>query len=230
MLFPEMQRRWCAFGHCGILESMDDLTRRLWEEQNRHPDDRLRLFRAVADFIGDPVALYPGSFVDVAPSFVFDSVTYVDSDRRASRFFADETGVDQIIHGSRSKLGDPRWRFINADFRTELEIEEQSVGLLVSLYAGFVSEYCTRYLRPGGWLLVNSSHGDAAMASIDPRYELLAVVNARSGRYSVADSDLGSYLIPKRPTDVTAELLHETGRGIAYTRAPFAYLFEHKGA
>ena len=81
----------------GKLHVMEQLTRRLWEEQDRHPGDRLRLFDSVADFTGDTPVLYPGSFVDIAPSFVFDSVTYVDNDRRAARFFADPTGVDEII-------------------------------------------------------------------------------------------------------------------------------------
>lgn len=64
---------------------MRDATRRLWKLQDRHPGDRLRLVAAVAEFIGDTPVLYPGSFVDVAPSFVFDNVTYVDSDRQAAR-------------------------------------------------------------------------------------------------------------------------------------------------
>ncbi len=207
---------------------MKDLTRRLWEEQDRHPGDRLRLFGAVGEFIGDTSVLYPGSFVDVAASFVFDSVTYVDNDRKAARFFADTSGVYEIINRHRHRLTSANWRFIGADYRTELDLADQSVGLLVSLYAGFVSEHCTRYLLPGTWLLVNPSHGDAAMASIDPRYRLAAAVNSRSGGYTITERDLDSYLIPKRPTTVTAELLHETGRGIAYTRSPFAYLFQRK--
>lgn len=69
---------------------------------------------------------------------------------------------------------------------------DQSVGLLVSLHAGFVSEYCTRYLHPGGWLLVNPSHSDVAMASVDPPYRLAAVVNATSGDYKVTDRGLDS--------------------------------------
>ena len=73
---------------------------------------------------------------------------------------------------------------------------------------------------------MNPSHGDAAMASIDDRYRLSAVVTARDGGYQVRTSDLDTYLVAKRPLDVTAELLHERGRGIAYTRSPFAYLFE----
>jgi hypothetical protein len=39
--------------------------------------------------------LYPGSFVDVAASFVFPAVTYVDSDGRAAKFFDDVEGVDE---------------------------------------------------------------------------------------------------------------------------------------
>ena len=170
--------------------------------------------------------MYPGSYVDIASSFVFDSVTYVDSDHRAARFFADATGVDEIILQARPQPTRANWRFIHSDYAGKLDVADQSVGLLISLYAGFVSEYCTRYLRPSGWLLVNPSHGDAAMASIDPRYRLTGVIKARSGRYSVTDSDLEKFMIPKRPTTVTAESLRTSGRGIAYTRSPFAYLLQ----
>ena len=105
-------------------------------------------------------------------------------------------------------------------------VAEESFDLLVSLYASFISEACTRYLRVGGTLLVNPSHGDAAMASIDPRYELSGVVTSRSGDYRVTTENLDSYLVPKKPVDITPELLHERGRGIAYSKSPFAYLFE----
>ncbi len=204
---------------------MKAATRRLWEQQDRHRGDRLRLFGAVAEFIGEVPVLYPGSFVDVAASFVFHDVTYVDNDRQAARFFADQAGVDEIIGEHRLESAAATWRFIGADYRNELDVATRSVGLLVSLYAGFVSEYCTRYLRPRGWLLVNPSHGDAAMASINPEYSLRAVVNSRSGGYTITEEDLGSYLIPKQPATITADLLHQRGRGVAYTRSPFAYLF-----
>lgn len=205
---------------------MKESTGRLWEQQDRHPGDRMRLMTAVHSFADDTSILYPGSFVDVAPSFVFTSVVYVDSDRRAERFFADTAGVDEIIARHRTAPGRADWRFIPGDYRKRLEIGDESVGMLVSLYAGLVSEHCSRYLYPGGWLLANPSHGDVAMASIDAQYRLAGVVNARSGRYSVTERNLDSYLIPKRPIEVTAQLLRETGRGIAYTRSAFAYLFQ----
>lgn len=73
-----------------------------------------------------------------------------------------------------------------------------SVDLLISLYAGFTSENRTSYLGVGGTLLVNPSHGDPAMASIDPRYRLAAVLTSRSGRYFVSSRELATYLVPKR--------------------------------
>lgn len=208
---------------------MQALTRTLWASQDRHPGDRYRLFRSVADAVTATsgqigAVLYPGSFVDVAASFVFRDVTYVDTDIRAKRFFADTDGVREIID-PHDPDGTHRFRFLHRDYRDPLDLANQSVDLLVSLYAGFVGEHCTRYLRPGGTLLVNPSHGDAALASIDARYQLAAVVLARSGSYRVDQNGLDRYLVPKREVEVTADLVHGIGRGVAYTRSPFAYLF-----
>jgi hypothetical protein len=198
----------------------------LWEKQDQHRGDRHRLFRAVAESLDVTSVLYPGSYVDLAPSFVWPSVTYVDIDRRAGQFFSDESGVHQLLVEHDVNPATHSVRFIGADYTNPLGLEDGEFDLLISLYAGFVSEACTRYLRVGGTLLVNPSHGDAAMTSIDQRYRLTAVVTSRSGRYSVNSRDLDTYLISKRDVAVTKELLHASGRGVAYTKSPFAYLFE----
>ena len=201
-------------------------TQKLWDTQDQHVGDRHRLFAAVAEAVDVTTVLYPGSYVDLAPSFVWPDVTYVDVDRRAEQFFADQDGVDELIARHGADPAARSARFIRADYQEPLELDEGSFDLLVSLYGGFVSEHCTRHLRVGGTLLVNSSHGDAAMASIDERYRLGAVVTSRPDGYSVSSVDLDRYLVPKRQVEVTPEYLHETGRGIAYTTSPFAYLFE----
>lgn len=188
--------------------------------------DRHRLFAAVASAVSAANVLYPGSFVDVAPSFVWESVTYVDVDRRARQFFADEHGVSTLLAEHDTDPADRTLRFIEADYRDPLGVDDGEFDLLISLYAGFVSEHCTRYLRPGGTLLVNPSHGDAAMASIDGRYRLRGVVTSRAGEYSVSTRDLDAHLVPTRDVEVTREALHASGRGVACTKSPFAYLFE----
>ena len=203
---------------------MDDRTLATWRKQDSHVGDRRRLFTTVKGSIGDGSVLYPGSYVDVAASMAFASVTYVDVDKRAARFFEDIDGVLEIIvseSGSRKASID----FIHGDYTTDLGLEPESCDMLVSLCAGFVSEACTGYLRIGGTLLVAPSHGDTAMASIDPRYELSGVVTSRSGDYRVRTDNLDTYLIPKTAVSITPQSLHERGRGISYTKSPFAYLF-----
>lgn len=204
---------------------MNDRTARLWEGFHQHPGDRHRLIAAVAEAFDVSTALYPGCYVDVTPSFALDQVTYVDVDRRAAQFFADPAGVDEIIGSHRTSRTPARWSFLQADYTSSLPLPEQDHDLLISLYAGFVSEHCTGHLRPGGLLLVNPSHGDAAMADLDPRYDLVAAITLRDTTYAVQQHDLARYLVPKRDTEVTRESLHATHRGIAYTAPAFAYVF-----
>ena len=204
---------------------MREATKKLWDKQNQHPDDRLRLFRAVGKFVAPETVLYAGSYVDVAPSFVFPNVTYVDMDHRAKKFFEDVESVHEIIDAQGSAPPNGVFSFIHSDY-AKLTLPEQSFDLLISLYAGFISEYCTDFLKIGGYLLVNPSHGDAALASIDKRYQLAGVVISRSGDYRVSQANLADYLQPKKPVDITRELLFSTYRGVGYTRSAFAYMFE----
>lgn len=203
---------------------MDSRTAKLWAQHNQHDGDRWRLFRAIAGAVEARTVLYPGSYVDVAPSFVFESVTYLDVDKRAARFFGDVDGVRELV-AQHDGPADPEIAFVHADYSDTLDLADDHFDLLVSLYAGFISEHCTRHLRVGGTLLVNPSHGDAAMASIDPRYELNGVVLSCEGGYRVEHEALDTYLVPKKAQEVTADSLHASGRGVAYTSSPFAYLF-----
>jgi len=202
-----------------------DRTRKLWDKQFGSVGDRRPLFDAVADAVEATSVLYPGSYVDLTPAFVWPEVTFLDVDRRARQFFADAEGVDELITEHDPRPGPHRVEFVHGDYTEPVDLPDESFDLLVSLYAGFVSEHCTRPLRIGGHLLVNSSHGDAAMASIDPRYLLAGAVTFGDGRARVVTDDLDRYLVPKQPVEVTAASLHERGRGIAYTTSPFAYLF-----
>lgn len=201
-------------------------------DYDKHPDDRVRLFAAVANAIpNDAQVLYPGSYVDIAPSVWFDEVTYVDLDKRSAAFFEHAAAVAQLVDSKRRALGRPTeatFSFHHLDYQTRMPLENKGFDLLVSLYAGFVSEHCTKHLAIGGTLLVNPSHGDAAMASIDQRYELTGIVESNGGGYQVGTDELDTYLIPKKGQAISIESLHASGRGIGYTRSPFAYLFTRR--
>jgi hypothetical protein len=202
-------------------------TERMWSKQDQHQGDRWRLYTAVSAELEARQVLYPGSFVDIAPSFVWSSVTYVDSNDRARRFFADKDGVQEIIAHHEPPTATPEVVFVAGDYTGDLGLSDESYDLLISLYAGFVSEHCSRYLRVGGTLLVNSSHGDAAMASIDDRFNLSAVITSSDRNYRISSEELDQYLVPKKAdVEITVEMLHQLNRGVAYTRSPFAYIFE----
>ncbi|MBD8870063.1 methyltransferase domain-containing protein [Nocardioides donggukensis] len=206
-------------------DGRDGRPRETWSTYQRSIGDRSGLFAALARGWSPERALYPGSYLDLSPSTAIPSVTYVDTDRRAARFLTDRDAVRAELEGRALPGAGLEVEFLHADYTHELELSPSSFDLLISLYAGPVWEHCGRYLRPGGLLLANTSHGDASLAALDPRLELVAVVQHRAGRYRLDDEDLGGHLVPKRPEAADPETIRRSGRGIAYTRTAFGYLF-----
>lgn len=198
-----------------------------WSQYRESIGDRSELFAALVDIWPIDRALYPGSYVDLAPSTAIPSVTYADTDARAARFFADPELVSAELTGRTRPHAAEQVRFLAADYTQPMDVPEASADLLISLFAGPVSDHCRRYVRPGGWLLANTSHGDASLAALDPAWRLVAVAHHRDGRYRVTTDRLDEYLVPKRPGAADAERIRADGRGIAYTRTAFAYVFQN---
>ena len=99
--------------------------------------------------------------------------------------------------------------------------------MLISQYAGFVSQCCKKYLKPGGLLVANNSHGDASMASIDTSFEFIGVVYYSKLVYRYTTKNLDKYFIPKKKDfKITKEHLEKTMKGIGYTKTASAYLFK----
>lgn len=203
-------------------------------DYDHHSDDRVRLFATLSDFLPhDATVLYPGSYVDIGPSVWFNDVTYVDTDKRAARFFAQTDAVATLIDTKRvaaanTTQGAVKTTFHQLDYSNEIPIDDGTIGVLVSMYAGFITEHCSRYLRPGGHIVTNNSHGDASMASLDPDNQLVAVVTSSDDTYQLRDRDLDSYLTPKRGTPPTKGELHRISRGISYTKPASVYVFQHR--
>jgi len=59
-------------------------------------DERLGLFLEIAKKFNIRNVLYPGSFVHITPSFIFPRVVYVDSYKKAKKFFEDLSVYDYI--------------------------------------------------------------------------------------------------------------------------------------
>ena len=186
--------------------------------------ERTDLFELLVERFGVRRALYPGSFVHISPSFAIPSVTYVDTDRRCPGFFAD-SAVLRMVRDRQRYDGEPVITFHRADYSVPLPEEDRSFDLLISQWAGPVSQACKRYLAVGGVLVANNSHGDASLASLDDDYALAGAVTRRAGKHRLSEQHLRAYFVPRAGEPVTREVIERTGRGAAYTRSPAAYVF-----
>ena len=197
-----------------------------WTQYRESIGDRSGLFAALVAHWPVRSALYLGSYVDLSPSTAIAAVTYVDTDARAARFFADTALVDEELKGRTLPGAGQEVAFLNADFTRGLDVPETSTDLLISLFTVPAWEHCRRHLRPRGLLLANSSHGEASLAAMDPALRLVAAVHHRAGRYHLDTAQLDTYLRPRRAEEADAERIRSSGRGVTYTRPAFAYLFE----
>ena len=117
------------------------------------------------------------------------------------------------------------YSFHEQDFSEGFPEKKGSFDILISLYAGFISKYCGEYLKKGGILLANNSHGDAPLAYLDKRFELIGVVKRNGNRFSYSENALDSYFIPKGKKPFGTETIEKTMRGLAYTKTAYAYVF-----
>jgi hypothetical protein len=187
--------------------------------------EQVDLFRLLKNQYDISNVVYPGSYIHISPSFIFPYVVYIDSDKNAKRFFKSDS-LNEIVKDRKEYPGDSTIVFHGMDYHEIIDEYQSKFDLLISQYAGFISDACKPYLRIGGYLLVNNSHGDAGMASIDPDYQLIAAVHRRGGKYRLSTTSLENYFIPKKDITVTRELMLERGKGIGYTRSATLYLFQ----
>ncbi|MCG8347947.1 MAG: hypothetical protein MI924_09230 [Chloroflexales bacterium] len=193
-----------------------------------YPDaqyERRGLFALLAEQYQIEAALYPGSFVHITPSFCYPITVYVDTDQRARTFFADPQ-IHELIASHKTYPQEPVIRFHAASYSERFAEDDANADLLISQYAGFVSQPCKRYLKIGGLLLANNSHGDAGLAAIDPAYRLIGVIQQRNGKYQLSAHELETYFIPKTSAPITREYLESRQKGIGYTKTASVYLFQ----
>jgi hypothetical protein len=187
--------------------------------------EQVDLFRLLRDEFEVTRAVYPGPYIQISPSFIFPHVVYIDADKKAIQYF--KTGaLEEIVRERKEYPAEPQIVFHGTDYQKLIEDYHAKFDLLISQYAGFISEPCKPYLRPGGYLLVNNSHADAGMAALDADYRLITAIHRRSGKYRLSTSSLDDYFIPKKDIAVTRELLLERQKGIGYTKTAPLYLFQ----
>lgn len=187
--------------------------------------ERRSLFQAVRRKYNAIAVLYPGCFVHITPSFFFPHVVYVDSSEDSRRYFAAAAEIQALIQAGRHYKRAPYLRFIHQDYRQPFPLAENSFDLLLSLYAGGISQACKPYLKTGELLLSNDHQDDAAQAARDPDFRLVGVVNARQETYSILETDLDGYFIPEDTAKTRAAYRRSSAAPKRYTRSAAAYMF-----
>lgn len=187
-------------------------------------DERTALFEILKETYSPSRGLYPGSFVHITPSFYIEEMVYVDSDRRISRFFHDSSVIN-FVERNKKYEGPVSVSSFQRDFSKPLPLEDNSFDILISLYSGFISQHCKRYLKKGGILLANNSHGDSSIAFTDSDYELIAVVKRNGKNFRLVSEGLDSFFVKKNGTAIDTSKVLEKMVGEAFTKTGYAYVF-----
>jgi hypothetical protein len=196
-----------------------------WLSYKQRIGDRTELFRSISNLLRPSRVLYLGSYVDLSPSMVWRTVTYVDIDKRARKFFADEALVTQQLQNRIYRPQKPELRFVYGDFNSDLPLAPNSFDLVISLYSGPSLEAALRYLAPNGALLTNNSHADSSLAIVSGKFKPLAVVLYESGQYLVRADEIDDYFTFKSVSLPSIDSLMSSGRGAPLVKPNFAHLF-----
>ena len=199
----------------------------LYKEYMKKVGDRHELFKLLDNTFDIESAIYPGSHIDITPSFFFHRTIYIDMFKKAEKFFKKPDLLNYIIKNKRYNE-EPNVKFYFQDYRKEINEIVKNFDLLISLYAGIVSKYCKRYLRKDGLLLVNNSHADAGVAKLDPDFHLYGVIYHSNRKLYFSQKNLDTFFIPKKEREITVELLEKTMKGIGYKKTANYYLFIKK--
>ena len=187
--------------------------------------ERSGLFELILNKFNVNSAIYPGSALHLTPSFYYPETVYINTYSKAKPFFNKE-GLLEFVIKHKNYEETPIIRFYSVDYRQKVDEEHNYFDLLISLWAGFISKYCKKYLKIGGILLANNFHGDASMASIIPDYQFFAFINLRNQKYYYSEKKLETFFIPKKEIIITENLLEKRQRGIGYNKTASLYLFK----
>jgi len=181
---------------------------------------RVELYRMVSRSFKISRALYPGSHIDISPSLVIPQVVYVDSFKGTIRFFSNMASIKTYIDAHKEYAQGCDISFFGQDYFQELAIG--AVDLIISQYAGFVGQATKSYLKTGGILLCNDSHGDATLSRFDDDFELIGTIDKNN---KIDRSNLDKYFVMPRGRSVDLVKVKEKIKGPKYASVAENYLF-----
>ena len=151
--------------------------------------------------------LYPGSWIHLTPSLVFPYVVYVDSTANTKKMLEDSELLEYIK--KHSMAINPSIKTYEKDYRIEIDEAKESFDLLISLNSGFISQYCSQYLKKNGLLLANNAHYDAIKAFTDDTFSVIGVFSNFS---HLVEENLEDYFVTKNNQLITSDMVIENSK------------------
>lgn len=189
-------------------------------------DERRMLFEIIANRFKPVKGLYPGSFTHITPSLYIQNMTYIDSDRRIARFFQDPH-VKAYLEYHKTYDEALCLHGIQGNFTKSLNLPEKDYDVMFSFYSGLISQHCKQYLKEGGILVCNNSHGDSSIAFTDKDYQLIGVINRRGDKFTISEKNLEVYFQKKDGTIIDCEKVKRKLTGENFSKKAFAYIFRY---
>ena len=218
----------------GAIDQRSVTGRIILEASFAHNSSLFRYLQLVKKTFACRRVLYPGSYLDITPSLVFPEVCYVDSLKGIARRLADP----ELLHYIRTHKGYPEDSVIRcneADYVTFRGEPAASFDLLISLNAGFISQHCRHFLRPGGLLLVNNGHYDANRTYVDPDYEFVTALEGDALSWESLPGDAFPYFSTPAGEELTLAMVERDAKRppskarFRPSRQAEAYLFRRVG-
>lgn len=197
----------------------------MYHEYVSKAGDRYSIFESISQYDVIKKALYPGSYIHITPSLIIPEVIYVDTDKKAIKFFQQETDIKDFVASNKVYPEPCSIQFEAKDYWEELSIPLGYVDLLISQYAGFVSQACKGYLKKGGILLANDSHGDATLAKADKAFEFIGTLQHKQGSYKMESKDIEKHFTRYQGRPVDLDKVKETMKGPKYLVGSDYYVF-----
>jgi hypothetical protein len=185
--------------------------------------DRKALYSLIEKSYHIKTALYPGSYIDISASLVIPNVTYIDNFKGAIKFFQHMDEIKDYIILNKQYDEAPVIQFFGIDYNESIDMSE--VDLIISQFAGFVGQATKKYLRKGGILLCNDSHGDATLAYVDDDFEFIGVIDSCN---QIVSSGLDKYFKFTKEKDIDIHIVRLTMKGPKYKLQPSNYIFRLK--
>ena len=187
--------------------------------------ERAGLFELIKAEYGCNTVLYPGCSIHITPSFYFQHVVYIDINELAKEFFQDDQNILSIINSNKKYKQSAYIQFIHSDYTKKLSVRENNFDLLLSIYAGGITESCKKYIKHGGIIVSNNHHDDAQQALKDSSFRLEALIRRKGKKYHVENGTGEEMIKVLQEHNMPLRYMKNSSSGLKYVDNEYYFVF-----